>query len=100
MTDIRAAAKAYVECKTFGHAWDEFNPINMRRPHFGWRLSLRCVRCGAERHDIIDSNGNVGSRSYEHPIDYKLATKGAKRPDLRMELQRRRRAEGRKKRSA
>ena len=64
---------AMLRCRTFGHAWDEFYPDNMGTPMFGWRLSLRCMRCTAERHDIIDRIGAVGSRQYSYPDGYKLA---------------------------
>jgi hypothetical protein len=65
----------YVECKAIGHNWERFQPIGMERPYFGWRLSLVCTTCETERHDIIDANGNVGSRTYYYPEDYKTAEK-------------------------
>lgn len=57
-------------CRSFGHAWDDFTPIDKRPPPFGWRLSLRCVRCTTERHDIIDRLGRVASREYVYPDGY------------------------------
>jgi hypothetical protein len=41
-------------------------------PIFGWRLSLRCVRCSTERHDIIDHTGAVGQRRYIYVEGYQL----------------------------
>lgn len=62
-----------VRCKTFGHAWDEFHPINMRGPSFGWRISIRCTRgCGTERHDLINDLGMLLQREYRYDPDYKL----------------------------
>jgi hypothetical protein len=60
----------FVRCRTYNHAWDEFYPTDMAPPAFGWRLSLRCIRCGAERHDLIDRKGSVMARRYIHPEGY------------------------------
>jgi hypothetical protein len=64
--------QAMLRCRTYGHAWDEFYPDNLGVPLYGWRLSLRCVRCTAERHDLIDHIGQVGQRRYIYPDDYSL----------------------------
>ena len=64
--------QAMLRCRTYGHAWDEFYPDNLGTPMFGWRLSLRCARCTAERHDTIDHIGQVGSRRYIYPQDYQM----------------------------
>jgi len=65
---------AVVRCRTYGHAWDEFAPVGMDDPAYGWRLSLRCIRCTTERHDVIDTIGAVSERRYIHPDGYDLAT--------------------------
>jgi hypothetical protein len=88
-----------VACRTFGHAWDEFYPIGMRRPSFGFRFSLRCVRCTAERHDLCDSAGNLLQREYRHPDGYSLAD-APTRAEFRVELHRRRLADARRDRSS
>lgn len=62
--------QSMVRCRTYGHAWDEFYPDDLGPPMFGWRLSLRCVRCATERHDTIDHIGQVGSRRYIYPDGY------------------------------
>lgn len=85
----RAMEEAYLLCRTFGHLWDEFMPHGMRKASFGYRISLRCVRCTTERHDLIDVRGEVGQREYRYPDDYSLPS-GVKRPELRVELVRRR----------
>jgi hypothetical protein len=63
---------AMLRCRTYGHSWDEFYPPNLGTPSFGWRLSLRCARCTAERHDLIDVLGRVGQRQYVYPPNYSM----------------------------
>ena len=63
----------FLLCRTLGHEWEPFTPIDMQRPRWGIRLSLLCVRCGMERHDIVDSLGQVASRSYDQPNGYSMA---------------------------
>jgi hypothetical protein len=71
-------------CQTIGHAWDEFFPIDMATPVYGWRYSLRCTRCETERHDVIDAVGRVNGRRYIYVEGYQYA-KGERptRDDLR-----------------
>jgi hypothetical protein len=59
-------------CKALSqHAWEIFTPINMDAPWYGWRLSLRCVRCGTERHDNLSyATHQLLSRRYMHPEGY------------------------------
>lgn len=64
--------QAMLRCRVYGHAWDEFYPDNLGTPMFGWRLSLRCIRCTAERHDTIDHIGQVGQRRYIYPEGYQM----------------------------
>lgn len=65
-----------VMCKTIGHSWDEFIPLAMKRSQMGYRLSLLCVRCTTERHDIISIvNGSLIQREYRYPENYRLAIK-------------------------
>jgi hypothetical protein len=61
---------AFIRCRTYNHAWDEFFPIDMETPWIGWRLSLRCVRCQTERHDVIDFKGAMMQRRYIYPDGY------------------------------
>jgi len=65
----------HVKCRSYGHAWDEFNPIDLEAPLYGWRLSLRCTRCHTERHDNIDFKGQVMGRRYIYAEGYSI--KGA-----------------------
>lgn len=71
--------EAFVRCRTYNHAWDEFTPIGLERPLYGWRLSLRCVRCATERHDTVDFHGGVMSRRYLWPDGY-LTGRGEDKP--------------------
>jgi hypothetical protein len=64
----------FLRCRTYSHAWDEFSPIDLEAPWYGWRLSLRCARCGAERHDNISyGTGEVMGRRYIYPDGYQYS---------------------------
>lgn len=65
----------FQKCRSFGHMWDYFIPLagDKRPAPWGHRVSIRCERCGAERHDIIDTLGQVSSRNYDYPDDYQMA---------------------------
>lgn len=77
----------YAECRTFGHGWEPYRPIGKRPPGWGRRFTLRCFRCGAERHDTIDSRGALSSRHYDYPTDYELAAdERPSREQLRLDL--------------
>ena len=39
----------FLGCRTYNHAWERFSPIDLEAPWYGWRLSLRCIRCASER---------------------------------------------------
>jgi hypothetical protein len=78
-----------IRCRTYGHAWDEFTATDMGPPTGGlWRLSLRCVRCTTERHDIIDIHGGVTARRYIYPEGYRdvLGPERMSREEYRMAL--------------
>ena len=62
----------FLRCRAFGHAWEEFVPVGMRKPEFGFRFSLLCTSCESERHDLIDVAGNVAAREYRYMPDYAL----------------------------
>ena len=62
---------AFSRCRSYGHAWEEFNPVDMYAPVYGWRLSLRCLRCQTERHDNLDFKGRVIGRRYIYPDGYR-----------------------------
>lgn len=65
---------SYIACRTYGHAWFEA-PITGAWAQ-GWGsigapMTLRCERCTAERHDVINPTGDVIRRSYVHPPNYR-----------------------------
>ena len=91
LTDLRAE---YVQCRALGHQWDSFQPLQ-RKAAWGTLLSLRCVRCGKERFDTVDSLGNLSTRSYNDPPGYKISGGiSYGRSELRVEMFRRMRAVG------
>lgn len=67
----RKRTVAFIECKTLGHAWEEFNPHDDGDTR-GWdsRLTLRCTRCTSTRIDYIDYVGELGDRKYWKPDGY------------------------------
>jgi hypothetical protein len=67
---------AYLMCRTFRHPWDPYTDNSLPPPTYGVRLSMRCPRCGMQRHDIRDWRGERGallSRRYIAPYDYRLS---------------------------
>lgn len=80
----------YEKCRTWGHAWEDYRPLGKRPPGWGQRFTLRCTRCGCERHDTIDATGGLSSRHYDYPADYQLAAdERPTREQLRLDLLRR-----------
>lgn len=62
-----------IRCRVMRHAWDDFDPVGMRNPNWGIRVSFRCLRCHSERHDIYNSLGDVGYRRYIYVEGYQYA---------------------------
>lgn len=83
----------YLFCRTFGHRWEEFVPVGKPKPITGFRLSLLCTSCGMERHDGIDTLGQVGTRQYVQPDGYYLGYR-VKRNEARVTYNKRRRRKG------
>lgn len=71
-TDLRTA---YLMCRrsVLGHPWEPFNDKDKSAATFGTRFSLFCPRCGTKRHDVRNWNGELITRQYEYPTDYKLS---------------------------
>jgi len=88
--DLEQYDLSYLFCRTFGHNWEEFVPVGKRKPIAGFRLSLRCTSCGMERHDGIDTLGNIGTRQYVQPVGYYLGYR-VKRNEARVIYNKRRR---------
>lgn len=71
-------------CKGINHPWDRVDVPNLGPPQMGWRLSLRCLRCHSERHDLISPvTGEVMARRYIYTSGY--IREGSGRP-IRTEL--------------
>jgi hypothetical protein len=71
----------------YKHAWDEYFPDDLGPPPYGWRLSLRCLRCGAQRHDLIDTIGQLSQRRYIYPEGYHMTRDGMPSlADFRLQL--------------
>lgn len=73
---LSVARTQFIQCKTFGHAWEPFTPLKKwfalykKYAHY---IHLRCVRCGCTRHDGLNIYGDVVYREYRHPDGYKDA---------------------------
>jgi len=77
----------YEKCRIWGHAWEDFIPSGKRPSDWGARFSLRCERCHTERHDVIDVLGNLSTRHYDYPEDYRMsADETPSREALRLDL--------------
>jgi hypothetical protein len=72
LLDPSSLDPTYLKCRSYGHAWDEFNPIDLDAPVYGWRLSLRCLRCHTERHDNLDYKGMLMARRYIYADGYSI----------------------------
>lgn len=70
----RRSRVEFIECKTFGHAWDEYNPPAESLPDRTFdRIALRCTRCTTTRHDHFDKSGEMVARRYSYPDGYRTA---------------------------
>jgi hypothetical protein len=94
MTDQLAAAVmttadherlGYLRCNTLGHAWHDYD--SNWKPQFGSPLTVRCERCGMERRDTINNHGDLLTRHYTRPANYRYP-KGTRpsRADFRVML--------------
>jgi hypothetical protein len=70
VADVADDTTVGFRCRIYNHSWDEFFPIDLSPPTYGWRLSLRCVRCGSERFDNLDFKGRLMSRRYRYVEGY------------------------------
>jgi hypothetical protein len=72
---VPATPDNYIACRTYGHAWFDA-PIEGAWAQ-GWGsiggnpMCLKCERCTAERHDVVNSLGEIIYRRYLHPENYK-----------------------------
>lgn len=75
---------AYIECRTYGHAWSEDNVLIESK---GFAVvKLQCARCLTERVDIVHVKaGRVLKRKYLYATGY-VVKGGVRRADARKEL--------------
>ena len=69
----------FVECKTWGHAWEEYDASDRPTRPFRWRMTLRCIRCYTTRADYLDAEGIVVGRKYQYADGYRDA-RGSDKP--------------------
>lgn len=70
-----------ITCKTVGHAWDVYTPVNKLNTKLGRPIYLRCVRCSTTRVDVINRLGELTYRSYRPSKEY-VAAKKDRRPGI------------------
>ena len=90
MNDLHDVETQFLLCRRsggFGHQFYNYEPVG-RRTKWGYRVHLRCVRCGTTQHDVYDINGNVASRQYRYPKGYRI-TVPVTTEDVRLEVVRR-----------
>lgn len=82
---------SFIECKTWGHAWDDYDSASTPRTPFRYREVLRCTRCATVRTFYLDATGDVVSRSYKYSDGYRDAkgTDKPTRPEMRLLIIRR-----------
>lgn len=81
-TRLSEVKTEYLLCQVFNHRWDRYNKLG-RRTNWGSLFSRRCDTCTAERHDVIDLQGNLSTREYVYPEDYvRLGTIEDRRKEL------------------
>lgn len=63
----------YLACRTYGHAWDDFDDVTWPIPAGADSITLRCTRCFSVRRFIIDRYGEVIARRYRYARGYQYA---------------------------
>lgn len=91
---IKKLDDAFLICRERGHTWDEIYPEEwgpgVRPAPFGWLRLFECMRCEAIRRVIVDTRGEIASRSYRYPEGFKLQDYTPSKVPLRKEVARRR----------
>ena len=89
MRGIRKLSQEFLECRMLGHSWEQFGTPQRKRS-WGTTLTFYCTRCGMERDDTFDINGDLSMRAYIQPDGYRLTKDNTPRvQQLRLELLRR-----------
>ena len=83
LTTAQHEQQQRLRCDALGHAWFDVDS-NHWTTTFGTPLTVRCERCGEERRDKLDRNGDLlpGGRRYVMPDWYRKYDKGDARAGL------------------
>lgn len=65
--------KVHIHCRDYGHSWA---PHTAQRIGKGFDQTLKCTRCGTERHRVLDRFGDVVTNSYHYAEGYLVAGLG------------------------
>lgn len=88
--ELHSLTDDFVLCRTIGHSWDDVTGlVDRERVTGAWSLSLRCIRCTTERHDLVNYQGEVVERRYIYAEGYTRLKERVFRDELRRELMRR-----------
>lgn len=69
-TNLEEMSTDYLECRSWAHAWKHVvTYVTKTGRTKAYELHLRCLRCPAERRDLI-VRGDVMSRRYTYPRGY------------------------------
>lgn len=86
---LKKMEEAYIECRMLRHAWEQFG-VPKRQRSWGTTVTFRCWRCGMERDDTYDLQGELSMRAYVQPKGYHLTKDETPRiQELRREYLRR-----------
>lgn len=95
-SDLNSLPAAYLKCRGgYNHSWDDCPPPidhidRYKKQISGWRMWLRCMRCGALRLDIVNrSSGLLEDRRYWLPDGYHIGGERHPREHFRYEMIRR-----------
>lgn len=58
-----------LHCRELGHSWDHYTASYDAKSKSYDRI-LRCSSCETERHQILDSTGEVVRNGYHYPVGY------------------------------
>jgi len=71
---------SYIECKTWGHAWEDYDSASTPRQPFRYREVVRCTRCATVRTRYMDAEGDtIGHPQYKYADGYR-DVRGAEKP--------------------
>lgn len=66
---IGAMPETHLHCRDYGHSWRPFTARWVAAQR-AYEQSLRCTRCRAQRHRVLDSTGEILNTHYTYPDHY------------------------------